>query len=1183
MRFSKTHTLIAFALSALLLLCLQLTRQNTSDETIHHLENFKIHLREQQTLLRTETALLLKKTQDEHYASHLQNELPYFNTLREENGISLYVYEDSALTFWSNNADPVEKISSSTQGFVKIAGRYYEKYSMQKQGKTVVALLLIKKEPPFENEFVKTYFQSKLNLPAQWSIVISQKDGPISSLSKNTMQVQPSDNAGDNTNPIAYICLEILALLLLLFALYQSILQIKLPFYTKALLFATALFLLRYAMLLWHFPFYLYQSEIMDPQLFAYSSWLPSLGDLLLNALVLLIAVIFIGEAPLPKNNIADWSLGKKYLLLFCSFATLFYCSWLVIEIIEILVFNSNVVLDAKKILNANIYSTTSIFAILIYLYAYLLLVKKVAALLKCTNIEWHNIALYHTAFFAVAVLLCYSTGVDDIMALVLILPLLLLVEHRVFRALSDFDLTSSLFLILFLSLFISATLEKYLEIKESSTREQKAVVMGSERDPFAEYLYLELNENLKKDEQITAIQDSTVLANYLRKRYFNKYWDKFELYLTTKTPDYRIFAGTEIIANTLYHNNRNGRGCYSARITAATHSETWIELYPKNTPDELGFPILLTNKAHENASLQGDYTYAKYYKGKLVSSRGNFNYPLILTILGKSKSEFQWIERNGMKHLLYAQNNDSTIVISSEDWSVWRMLSSYSYLFILLSGIAIIAYIGQSTIGGKNTLPTNFKMRLQLSMLTMLLFSGIIIGASSIYFINKQYNKKNFESINEKIKSVKLDVERRLIRKNAFDSTEYIKETLDRYAKVFFTDINLYNTRGQLVTSSRPDIFKEGLVSANMDPAAYKVLHFEQQSHFIGLEKIEGLEYLSAYTPIYNEKSELEGYLNLPYFGRQNELSNEIANFLVALINIYGLLIVFSILAALFVSARITKPLSLIQDRLKNMRLGKRNESIEWQSNDEIGSLVTEYNRMVNELSDNTERLAKSEREGAWREMAKQVAHEIKNPLTPMKLHVQHLNRLWKDLPHEEFEERLQRISSSLIEQIDTLSSIATEFSNFAKMPDPIIEDVDLVNVLRNCVELYSNENSAAVTLQSEYNTVLIKADKDQLLRVFNNLIKNAIQAIPENRKGKVTIGLTYENNAFVVRIEDNGKGISENDREKIFIPNFTTKNSGMGLGLAMVKKIVEGMNGSIWFESQPDKGTCFYIAFKK
>lgn len=199
------------------------------------------------------------------------------------------------------------------------------------------------------------------------------------------------------------------------------------------------------------------------------------------------------------------------------------------------------------------------------------------------------------------------------------------------------------------------------------------------------------------------------------------------------------------------------------------------------------------------------------------------------------------------------------------------------------------------------------------------------------------------------------------------------------------------------------------------------------------------------------------------------------------------------------------------------------------------------------------------------------------------MKLHVQHLNRLWKDLPHEEFEVRLQRISNSLIEQIDTLSGIATEFSNFAKMPDPVIEDVDLVSVLRNCVELYSNENSATVLMQSEYNTVLIKADKDQLLRVFNNLIKNALQAIPHDREGKVSIGLTYEKNTFVVRIEDNGKGISENDREKIFIPNFTTKNSGMGLGLAMVKKIVEGMDGNIWFESQLDKGTCFYIAFKK
>jgi nitrogen fixation/metabolism regulation signal transduction histidine kinase len=338
-------------------------------------------------------------------------------------------------------------------------------------------------------------------------------------------------------------------------------------------------------------------------------------------------------------------------------------------------------------------------------------------------------------------------------------------------------------------------------------------------------------------------------------------------------------------------------------------------------------------------------------------------------------------------------------------------------------------------------------------------------------------------------------------------------------------------------------------------------------------------MKYLSAYTPFFDDSGQVIGYLNLPYFSRQNELSNEISNFLVALVNIYGLLVVFSLLAALVVSNYITKPLSIIQEKLKNISLGKRNEMIQWNGKDEIGSLVSEYNRKVLELSESAHKLAKSEREGAWREMAKQVAHEIKNPLTPMKLNVQYLKRLYKDIPQEEFEERLTKISSSLIEQIDTLSNIATEFSNFARMPDPILEEVDMLSVIENCEQLYSDKEDVKINIENVAQNTKVKADKDQMLRVFNNLVKNAIQAIPEDRKGKIEIQLKNLNDKIIIEIMDNGKGISDDDKEKIFIPNFTTKNSGMGLGLAMVKKMIEGIDGKIWFESTENIGTTFFV----
>ena len=246
----------------------------------------------------------------------------------------------------------------------------------------------------------------------------------------------------------------------------------------------------------------------------------------------------------------------------------------------------------------------------------------------------------------------------------------------------------------------------------------------------------------------------------------------------------------------------------------------------------------------------------------------------------------------------------------------------------------------------------------------------------------------------------------------------------------------------------------------------------------------------------------------------------------------------------------------------------------------DEIGSLVSEYNRMILELSKSAELLAKSERESAWREMAKQVAHEIKNPLTPMKLSVQHLKRIWKD-DAPDGDQKMERLTQTIIEQIDTLSSIATEFSNFAKMPKANLERVDVQQTLLNIIDLFNDSNDIEILFHNQtIENRIVLADKEQLLRVFNNIMKNAIQSIPKERKGIIEIDLKLENDSYTISIKDNGGGIASDVLDKIFVPNFTTKTGGMGLGLAMVKSIVEEFNGKIWFETKSDEGTIFYVS---
>lgn len=293
------------------------------------------------------------------------------------------------------------------------------------------------------------------------------------------------------------------------------------------------------------------------------------------------------------------------------------------------------------------------------------------------------------------------------------------------------------------------------------------------------------------------------------------------------------------------------------------------------------------------------------------------------------------------------------------------------------------------------------------------------------------------------------------------------------------------------------------------------------------------------------------------------------------------GYIVLFSLAAllAFLLSKNITKPLDIITRRIRKTKLGQYNEPIEWQGKDEVGELVKEYNRMLAQLESSALKLAQNERESAWREMAQQVAHEIKNPLTPMKLRMQQLVRTWKENP-EGFDERLKSFSESMIEQIDALTRIANEFSNFAKMPKPVFAETNLSELLEKVVALYAEKENIRLTLHfiGDMNyTVFI--DKDQIIRVLNNLITNAIQAIPHDRAGNVSVTLRRGSDSTIIRVSDNGTGISSNNRKHIFVPNFTTKSTGTGLGLAMVKTIVQQNNGQVFFWSKENKGASFFV----
>ncbi|HWY34184.1 MAG TPA: ATP-binding protein, partial [Nitrosopumilaceae archaeon] len=558
------------------------------------------------------------------------------------------------------------------------------------------------------------------------------------------------------------------------------------------------------------------------------------------------------------------------------------------------------------------------------------------------------------------------------------------------------------------------------------------------------------------------------------------------------------------------------------------------------------------------------DYSYAVYKNNQLIQRYGKFQYSFYFH-WGIPVDQYGEAYESNYLHLIYKNDEQTIVVISKEKQPFWDWFTTNSYFFMFFSLILLLFLYALDWRARKNMLDTSLNLRIQLLLVSVVLVSLVGLGVGTFIFITKQSEIKNSEALDEKIKSVLSELETELGNRDALETNykEYTAYIITNISNIFNADITVFDLKGNLYASSQPKLFDEGIISKKMNPVAFDNIISGSFVNFVIKENIGNLNYYSAYQPFYNKSGKLLAYINLPYFAKQKELEKEISVYIVALINIYVILFAFSTIAALFISNLVTKPLRMIQLQLSKTRLDKRNESIQWSEKDEIGSLVNEYNGMIAQLEESAQKLAKSERESAWREMAKQVAHEIKNPLTPMKLSIQHLQRTLEGNP-EDIKKRINTLSFMLIEQIDTLSHIANEFSSFAKMPKATIERLDIVEIVVAATELFKESEQAKVVFSNKTSApVFVNADKTQLVRVFTNLIKNAIQSVPPERESEIIVSLYKELGYVVVEVRDNGTGIAPELLNKIFEPNFSTKTEGMGLGLAMVKNIIESFNG--------------------
>ena len=615
-----------------------------------------------------------------------------------------------------------------------------------------------------------------------------------------------------------------------------------------------------------------------------------------------------------------------------------------------------------------------------------------------------------------------------------------------------------------------------------------------------------------------------------------------------------------------------------------------FIDLSLKRTTNETVYPELLQAPGTKSNTKENEYAYAVYINSRLISQTNNFPFPVYLKDTLHSR-EFGFNERSNYSELLYKYNDRKTVVLVRYHNYWFEITTLFSYLFgieilvavlILLYQLYLSYFTGTVFIG--KFIKLTLRRRVHYSMLIAVLLSFCLIGIVTILFFKDQYNTSNKTKLQSAMQFVEQSVQQyikqgKLFRKdNKLDSTNQgFKYFVTNLANSRQIDINIYNDDGMLFVTSQEDIYDKRLLARLIRPDAYYQLTSLGKSIVIQDEKIGALSYLSCYVPVRDEHGTTLAYINVPFFSSQKDLNFQISNIVVTLINLYAFIFLVSGLFTVLITRWLTRTLNIIIQQFGRLNL-QRNERITWPYDDEIGLLVREYNSMVKKVEENAILLAQSERETAWREMARQVAHEIKNPLTPMKLNIQYLQQALKN-NQVNIKELVDKVADSLIEQIDNLSYIASEFSNFAKMPEARPEKLELGELLERSVELYFNAQDIDVSLNTLEEKLFVYADRSQLLRVFNNLLENAKQAIPENRHGNIEVLIRKEDDHAIVSVSDNGIGMSEEIVKKIFHPYFTTKTSGTGLGLAMTKKIIEFWKGDIWYITKEGEGSEFFI----
>ncbi|TDQ16616.1 phospho-acceptor domain-containing protein [Algoriphagus boseongensis] len=969
------------------------------------------------------------------------------------------------------------------------------------------------------------------------------------------------------------------------------------------------------------FPGGYLESSLFNPLNYA-SSWInPSLGDLLINTLglVFLLGLVIYELASKPTIQKAERIVNKISLrnalgIVFLVSSGFFFLVWF---LPRDLIFNSQWVLDIRSIPSFDWFKGISFLILFLWAAVYsLLTLTSFSLLLQAKGSKDFYYRWIPALGGIIAIGLFFYSFWLGIAWIIHVVFILSVVKYELYR--NVFRLGLDTFLTFF---YAGLLLAGIMGVSTFQTERERLVQSKTrfatqnliENDVMTEFFLGDIFGRLKNDLFVQNRLADPLLSKdpvetKIRKIYLDNYFDQFEVVIRIFSPSGQQVLGPlervelptlqkEFIKSDYATGVRDlyfirGRETGANKMVGFVPivkednllGTVFLELNQLRIQPGSVYPKLLLDRKYAEKLEPITYPYAVFREGELLRSAGVFNYSQATFLKNLTRDQLfeSGVTSQGYHHF-GIKNGEEVIIISSPTWTVAQFFGNISLFFVAFVFLTFLAILLNTFFKGYKNFEFNYSTKLQLYLNFAFFFPIIIISIITIGLLTGSYKDDLNRQYVEKANLIRFNLGSLLNNQNpASVDRDLLNEEINSLANTVASDILFYTPDGVLESTNRPNIFDKKILSQLINPVAMAGIMEQNQIELLLQEQIGKLRYQTVYLGIPSQLDQsISGILAVPFFESETELNSLISDVLSNIFNAFVVIFILFLIVSSFVSRNLTLPFKILTQKLKATNL-ENNEPMYWAAKDEIGLLVNEYNNMLYKLEASKKVLASTEKESAWREMAKQVAHEIKNPLTPMKLTLQHLIRLEHEGKLED-KEKLKKSLETLIHQVDALSGIASSFSTFAKMPLPKNERMNYKAVVLKVLELFQNDRRVNLEFQDDSYTdeIAIMGDDKLFGRVIANLIINGIQAVEPDHKPHIRVWLWMTEQAVFLEITDNGKGIPPELRDKIFIPNFSTKSQGSGLGLAIAKSGVETAGGKIWFETEVGKGTTFYLTF--